>query len=129
MPQPFRVKQDFRRLDAFIENVENAAEVGGLAMAQGAYEDSQVICPVAVGEPNAGFLKRSGRVFTKSAAGGHGGSQPVGVVVYDANYAAVVHNTNWRYRHGRWMFLREPLMNARRRLEDAAAAFRKVFKR
>ena len=128
MPRPTRFKADFRRLDVFIRDIERATSMGGLAMAEGAFRESQKICPVATGQPNAGFLKRSGRVEDRGRSrSGADNRSSRGAIIYDANYSAKVHNTNYKYRHGQWMFVREPLMDKTARLEDAAREIKKAF--
>ena len=101
--------------DAALRELEQLAEDAAMAMAQGTYRESQEQVPV-----DTGRLKRSGRVERQqdgSVAIIYGGP--------GARHAAPVHNQpGVRYRRGKSMYLRDPLMAGKKRLEDAANVYR-----
>ena len=106
-----------RVLDA-LKRAERAAVK---AMAEGVYDDSQEIVPV-----DTGRLKASGGSTVRTKSG-----RVEGVAFYggpDAPHAASVHDGRVRLKSGQSQFLRAPLMNHRRRLAEAAAAYRKALK-
>ena len=105
--------------DAVIADMEEASKRAALKMAQLGYELSQEDVPV-----NTGKLKRSGRVEQLKGAKArvtYGGS--------DAPYAAFVHEKpGVRYRHGKWKYLRDAMMEARKMEAVAAAEYRRILK-
>ena len=109
------------KLPAVQAKLRAAAADAAEEMARGAAEESQELVPVVTGK-----LKRTMRIRRGSGPNewtvtyGEGG----------VRYAAVAHNRPpQRYPSGGIsQFLRQPLMDARARLVDAADAFRKVFR-
>ena len=116
MAASFKFKVDFTPAKRVVGTLRGTNKRARLAMAEGTYRDSQKLVPVDTGE-----LKRSGKVTQlKHHAKVLYGSAKV-------KYATIVHNVNRAYQNGQWQYLRQPLMDARARLNDAAEVFKRSF--
>ena len=116
------VTVDTRELEALIGRLEDAGPEAALAMAQGMGAESQEYVPVS--DPalsGSGNLRDSMEIQ----------SRPDGTaaVVYTADHAAAVHNSQLRYYRGQWQYLRRAAVNAQRRAAEAAAVIRKAIGR
>ena len=114
------VTVDTRELDALIGRLEDARPEAALAMARGTGAESQKLVPVSdPALPGSGNLRDSMEIQ----------SRPDGTaaVVYTADHAAVVHNTHLSYYRGQAQYLRQPAVNAKRRLEEAATVIREAI--
>lgn len=109
------VRSNFSRLDRLIEELPEAEKKASRAMAEGAGRESQEIVPYETGR-----LARSMRIEER----GDGRA----AVVYGEKYAASVHENNFNYGRGRWQYLREPLVRAQARLEEAARSLKEAFR-
>lgn len=111
-----KVTVDTSGFDDLLSKLQGAKGEAADAMIEGALADSQLLVPTDTGE-----LKRSKKKEVRSD-----GSV---AALYTADHAAVIHNKpGLNLRNGQWQFLRQPLMNAKRRLADAAAVFEGIFK-
>ena len=109
------VRSDFSRLDRLIEELPEAQKKASLAMVQGAGEESQQIVPY-----DTGRLARSMQIRQRSDGRA--------ALVYTEPYAASVHENNFNYGRGRWQYVREPIVRAAARLQDAANALKEAFR-
>lgn len=112
-----RVTVDTSGLDRLLSRLGDVKKAGSKAMADGAAKDSQRIVPV-----DTGRLKSSMKVETRGdkSTVTYGGNR--------AEYAPIVHNRPGFAKSGQSQFLRTPLMNARKRLRDAARAVEQTLR-
>lgn len=109
------VKVDLSGMAALLPKLGQAHQDASLAMAKGAGDGATELVPVDTGD------LRDSKVVEKRKDGS-------AVVKFTSDHAAVVHNVNRRYHKGQWQFLRQPLMQAKPRLEDAASVYREILK-
>lgn len=116
-----KVTADTTGLRALIDRVEAQRPEASLAMARGVAADADEMCPEAAPDvPGSGNLRRSQVVRQREDGSAE--------VAYLADHAIVTHNKpGVRYYRGRWQYLRDPLMAAGKRLQEAAAAMRRAF--
>lgn len=106
-------------LPAALALVEEAKAAGATAMVSGAGTDSKELVPV-----DTGALLGSKKIIQNED-----GSAKVTYGGPGAEHAVVVHNKpGVNYRRGQWQFLRQPLMDKKRRLDDASKAVKEIFK-